>query len=409
MSTTDSASYAEQVARLLWPEPWGAPRVTRSRHRPGSADRDAYVFPSPSRPRLLVPADVPGAASMLQRLGGGRSTLGGTRRALERAVRSRAFVHTRWPVLRIGAAAPGTDSIEQHISDRFGTEVRVGIMLGTRRVNQKPVLQVFDASGGLLAYAKIGHNELTSALVRREATALSAVRSRRPAAFDLPHVLDHSVWSGLDVLAISALATDPGRRPTAAARTAVMREVAHLNGTSTGPLADSTYWGRVRSSAERFSDTPRGDRLLAALDSLEHASGDQPVEFGSWHGDCGMWNMGLGDGIVKLWDWERYDADVPLGFDGVHLAAQAVQPGRRTAATQERDFLASLPRHLDTLGVPRAQHQLTLRLYLLEIALRYEHALAAEPLPSLESRTSWVLALLERLSGPASRLTKGRP
>jgi hypothetical protein len=100
---------------------------------------------------------------------------------------------------------------------------------------------------------------------------------------------------------------------------------------------------------------------------------------------------------------------VPLGFDGVHLAAQAVQPGRRDAASRERELLASLPRELAALGVARTQHELTLRLYLLEIALRYEDALAGEPLPSLERRTAWVLDLLERLPQPAPHLLKGRP
>ena len=49
-----SASYAAEVARLLWPDPWEAPYVTRVRHRPGLPHRDAYLFPSERRPRLLV-------------------------------------------------------------------------------------------------------------------------------------------------------------------------------------------------------------------------------------------------------------------------------------------------------------------------------------------------------------------
>ena len=62
-STDSSASYAAEVARLLWPEPWDAPHVTRTRHRGGLPHRDAYLFPSERRPRLLVPADVPGSST----------------------------------------------------------------------------------------------------------------------------------------------------------------------------------------------------------------------------------------------------------------------------------------------------------------------------------------------------------
>ena len=82
-----SASYAAEVARLLWPEPWEAPYVTRSRHRSGPPHRDAYLFPSERRPRLLVPADVPGSSSMLQRLGRGRSALVGPDAQPARALR----------------------------------------------------------------------------------------------------------------------------------------------------------------------------------------------------------------------------------------------------------------------------------------------------------------------------------
>jgi len=56
-----SASYAVEVARLLWPEPWDEPYVTRSRSGDRAAHRDAYIFPSRARPRLLVPADLPDA------------------------------------------------------------------------------------------------------------------------------------------------------------------------------------------------------------------------------------------------------------------------------------------------------------------------------------------------------------
>lgn len=392
-----SASYAAEVVRLLWPEPWAAPYVTRSRHRTGTPHRDAYLFPSERRPRLLVPADVPGSSSMLQRLGTGRSTLAGPMRSiLERSVDSRAFALARWPMLRVRATDPSADSIENHLANCFATEVRVGVLLGTRRVNQKPVLQVFDLQGGLLGYAKVGHNHLTAALVRREADSLATVGGHHPRSFRAPRLLHHGQWAGLEVLVMSALPTNPRQGVTGAARLAAMREVVRLTGTISVPLAGSGFWARLRRSAEFLSEEPDGSRLQAAADSIERCHGADPVSLGGWHGDWGRWNMGVGDGVLQLWDWERYDPEVPVGFDGLHFAAQGVRPGEHDERRQEEAFQRSVPQTLADLGAPSDQHELTFRLYLLEIAVRYVDALTHGATPALRRRTSWVLSLLER-------------
>ena len=122
------------------------------------------------------------------------------------------------------------------------------------------------------------------------------------------------------------------------------------------------------------------------------------VHLGGWHGDWGRWNMGMGDGILQLWDWERYDPEVPIGFDALHFAAQSVRPGEREARRQEAAFLGSAPSALAELGVAPGQHDLVLRLYLLEIAVRYVDALTHGATPALQRRTAWVLSLLEQLA-----------
>jgi hypothetical protein len=404
------ASYAAEVARLLWPEPWAAPYVTRSRHRRGTPHRDAYLFPNQRHARLLVPADVPGSSSMLRRLGAGRSPLARpVRSLLERSVHSRAFTLSRWPMLRVPAPAVAADSIETHLAGCFGTEVRVGVLLGTRRVNQKPVLQVFDLDGRLLGYAKVGHNELTAALVRREGRALEAVAGREPESFRVPTVLHTGQWSGLEVLVMSALPVDPRERVSTAARLDAMREVARLTGTTEAQLAGSGFWARLRGDASRLANEENGHRLLAAAEAIEGSLGADMVELGAWHGDWGHWNMGIGHGALQVWDWERFDAEVPVGFDGLHYLAQSVRPGEREAQRQEDEFHQALPRTLTELGVRRDHHDLTLSLYLMEIATRYVDALTFGATPALQRRTAWVLSLLERrLAQPHPALVEGR-
>lgn len=404
-----SATYAAEVARLLWPEPWAAPELTRDRHRSVPERRDAYVFPSPMRPRVLVPADLPGSAGMVRRLGSGRSRLTGPARLLlERSVRSRAFPLVRWPMLRVRATDPVADSVERHLGECLGTDVRVGVLLGTRRANQKPVLQVFRLDGSVVGYAKLGHNALTASLVRREARALVRVTNLLPHSFHAPQVLLHSRWSGLEVLVVSDLPTT-GRPVRHGALLPATREVAGLGGTTRGTLAASGYWRRRQEAVVQLDPTQETDRLGAVARLIEERHGDEPVTFGGWHGDWGAWNMGMAaDGALQVWDWERYDPEVPVGFDPLHFAAQQVRPGQRDERRQEAVFLAAVPRVLDELGVRTSQHELVLLLYLVEMALRYVDAQRHGTTPALERRTAWVLSLLEQRLDGATRTPEGR-
>ncbi|MCY7400676.1 MAG: hypothetical protein LH477_06930, partial [Nocardioides sp.] len=318
---------------------------------------------------------------------------------LERSVRHRAFPLTRWPMLRVPATDPSADCIEKHLGRYFGTEVRVGVLLGTRRVNQKPVLQVFDLAGRVQGYAKVGHNPLTAALVQHEARSLAAVGALGPRSFRVPQLLRHDQWSGLDVLVMSALDTDPGHRVPRGTRLAAMREVAHLAGVTTRPLADSGFWARLHGAAQVLPDDSDGAFLRAAARTIEQRHGAEAVSLGGWHGDWGGWNMGMGAGVLQLWDWERYDAEVPVGFDGLHFTAQSVRPGERDARRQAESFVQSVPETLAELGVPSEQHELTLRLYMLEMAVRYVEALTHGVTPELRRRTSWVLSMVETPPG----------
>ncbi len=395
-----SASYAVEVARLLWPEPWGAPYVTRTRDHNGRAHRDVYLFPSRRRPRLLVPADVPGSSSMLQRLGPGRSAVvRPVRGLLQRSVHARSFALARWPVLRVVAADPDADSIEQHLADVMGTPVRVGIMLGTRRVNQKPVLQVFDLDGRLLAYAKVGHNELTAALVRREAAALQRLHADPPRWCRVPRVVYHGQWGGLALLVTTPMLPEPGVRGVPRqARVNAMLEVAGLDGARHSTLQDSGFWRAMRAEVTRIAPEPGGAELARLADRIEDRDGRTVVQLGCWHGDWSRWNMNLREGIVQIWDWERYDAEVPWGLDALHLAAHVVRPAQGDPRQQERELLESVPTVLGELGVAPAEHDLTLRLYLATIGVRYLDALSHSATPALRRRMKWVLDLLERLS-----------
>ncbi|WP_457205717.1 hypothetical protein [Nocardioides sp. P5_C9_2] len=405
-----SASYAAEVARLLWPAPWGTPYTTRALRPSALPHREAYIFPSARNPRLLVPTDLPAAATMLGRLGNdGSRFVRPMRSVLQRSVRSPAFALARWPKLRVEGGDPRADSIENHLGDVLGTEVRVGVVLGPRRVNQKPVLQIFGLDGTLVGYAKVGHNALTAALVRHEAEALRTVGGLAPRSFRAPQLLHHGSWCGLDVLVMSPLSTDRTEPVNESTRIASMLEVARLGGVRHRVLSQSAFWSRLRTGALRLADVPHGSTLPTAVLAIEATDGGVELEVGGWHGDWGPWNMGMSNGVLQLWDWERYEAEVPLGFDGLHLIAQGVVAGHRDQPLQERHFLGSVSHGLSTFGVDPSQHDLVLRLYLLEMAVRYVDALTHGARPEFERRTAWVVSLLTRLLElPRSTVTEGR-
>ena len=396
----ESTDYASEVAQMLWPPPWGEPEFTRGARGPAAEERDAYLFPSRRRPRLLVPVDVPSSASMVHRLGRGRASLDVPLRGLlERAVRSRAFAMTRWPVLRVSSGDPGADSIESYLSQALGVSVRVGVLLGTRRPNQKPVLAIFDRdSHEVVGYAKIGHNELTAGLVRREARALAAVGAARPSSFQAPRLLHSGTWGRLEVVVMSALHTDPRKLVSTAQRLAAMTEVASLRGTQAEPLDQSEYWSSLRSTTGEVVDAGARGRLVAAAAAIEARHGRDVLMFGSWHGDWGGWNMGVdASGRVQLWDWERFGSGVPVGFDAVHFAVQRLRPGKRDAARREEQLTRSMSSTLEVHGVHAAAAGLTLRLYLLDMAVRYQDSWCHAQTPALQRRAGWVTDFLERL------------
>ncbi len=421
-SSSASVSYADEVTRLLWPQPWTEPHHTRRRQRSTSVTRDSYVFPHRANPRLLVPADVPGSFTMLKRLGNDRSRFARPiRAAAQWSGRSGLFKVTRWPVLRVSSTAPGADSIETYLGDNLAQSVRAGVVLGPRRVNQKPVLQLFGTDGTVLGFAKIGHNQLTAGLVRREAASLADVNARAPRHFRVPRLLHHGQWSGLDVLVMSALVSDPRLTVPFDTRVAAMRELAEATAREPAPLGTSSYWERVGRDSHRLAATPQGPRLAGAIESIESGSAGVELRLGGWHGDWGTWNMGMGgpegaedgrpDGtVLQLWDWERNDPEVPIGFDALHLAAQLVRPGHEDQLRQQEHFLGVVPQVLNQLDADPEHHELTLHLYLLEMGLRYTDALQHGATPVLRRRLDWVLELLELLlEQPHPTPSEGRP
>ncbi|WCO68556.1 hypothetical protein PO878_07420 [Iamia majanohamensis] len=295
------ATALDAVAALLAPD--GGPAGPTRRYA---------VLPSPSRPRYLVPT--------AGRAGAGAHLRPGT---------GRRAAATRWAVrgaLRLGAGrllpgavavadgTPGAPGLRRHLGTLVGRdEVEVAIALGGPRPNRKPVLQVLASDGRTLAWAKLGVDDHTDALVAHEADAL-ARRPDPPVA--TPEVLASGTWQGHPLLVLAHMDLVETTGPldlTVAALAAVA-------GPASRAPATGAWWEALRARAAAGVD-PDG-AVAARLDALGARLDGRTWPFGRWHGDLAPWNAAWDGDRLLVWDWERSEAPVPLGLDAVHNELQ---------------------------------------------------------------------------------------
>jgi hypothetical protein len=97
-----------------------------------------------------------------------------------------------------------------------------------------------------------------------------------------------------------------------------------------------------------------------------------PVTTGSWHGDLNSGNVALVAGVCPVWDWERFEAGVPLGFDLLHHDLhEAITVHGVAAEAAARRLVRDAARTLAPLGVLPATADAVARAYLVTLACRY--------------------------------------
>jgi hypothetical protein len=375
----------------LWPP--DSRRVTR---RPGRSPA-LLVLPNRRSPRLLVPTGLPGAAAMLARHSRSR------RQRLGQAVLSRGVrsgVLSLLPVSRIVAHDDGTglSSIQSYVRTHLPAAAYVGALLGPPRANAKPVLRIFDEDGVTIAFGKVGHNDLAAALVRHENGVLQELLDAGFNHLEPPKVLHCGTWRGLEVLLLGALASSGRAEASWVLPASAMYELAEHADVTTGRVGDSSYLRKLR---ERVAALPASSAVHEHLAVVARRTAQTQLSFGRWHGDWAPWNMGRGADPVPLWDWERSQSDVPLGFDIVHFILQAEfkdKAGASTAVAALREASAST---LTRWYQDREQVDATVLLYLCEILARYAADGGADPAPPLRIRIDTILRMLSMLTDNA--------
>jgi hypothetical protein len=181
-----------------------------------------------------------------------------------------------------------------------------------------------------------------------------------------------------------------------------MSELAAVRGVTTQPVFQSQYWCDLRLRLEACLPQPPAAALLQIMAELEAGADRANLTFGSWHGDWTPWNMTFSRGRALVWDWERFESGVPVGYDAVHYQLQAAVTGDAAADRAAAEAaVTGAPAALAPFGVEPGAAGFVAALYLLEIAARYLHDGAAEAGARLGDVGSWLLPVLTR---HASRL-----
>lgn len=392
------AGYLPELVATLWPTTAG-----------GDGQTVAYrIVPSRSRPRLIAPA------------GDSRAAVTAVRHAVEAvglAARARRSVVAG--LLRLGAgpllfrdgiaaAVDDPDGIEAYLANVLGQPVLLAVHVGPPRATRKPVLTLLDATGAVAGFAKLGVNRLTKTLVSAEGAALRKLAGKDLQPILAPELLHEGEWHGHSVLVQSALPVWLPRADAASAarveREALVR-LARCAGTRPRVLADSRYADRlqaaltvlVRSGDVQTSDATvvaEADRLLAFTRKLVNDGGE--IEFGAWHGDHNGGNAAVvADGRMLMWDWERYDTDVPVGFDALHAELQSAIFRRGVPPIDAARWLfRQAPQLLAPFGTVGAP-SVVAGLYLVELGTRYLRDRQWAAGVALGRLGTWLLPALE--------------
>lgn len=403
-ASADGDSYLADTVRLLWPAPARLSTTRRATETNGQL-RSYLVVPSARRPKVLIPARPRRAADAAIR--GFKSTQDhreawllaacatGLRLGGGAVLRDRLYVS----VPRQGAA----EDLESHLAATLHHPVHLSLHVSRPRAVRKPVLQLIDDAGCTFAFAKVGIDPFTSALVRGESRTVARLAPVRWRVLRVPRLLHAGTWHGHPLIVQQALPRSGGGHDERIVG-AAMDELARIDGTETVTLSASPFWTRLLERARRLPPSPVREVIIASLAELARSSGAARVEFGAWHGDWTPWNMNVRGGRVQVWDWEKFDVGVPVGFDAAHCFVQ------RAVVWDARPPADAFAQLIDRGEPMRTAHRLTVPaaqlagwMYTLTLAISYledrEPDLGNAPLTRLDG---WLPQALRRAAAAAS-------
>jgi phosphotransferase family enzyme len=289
---------------------------------------EAYaILPSGRDPRFLLPVqDSKRAAVGLNIYNAQRPFARLSRRLLSAGLHAgvaRPFLRDRVSI--------NTRFLKEKLSPVFGGEKNMSfaISIGTPGPNQKPVLQITNALGQELGYAKIGWNQQTISGVSKEEAALRQLGGVRFLHGLVPKVL-HGGCFGNRYLLVQSPCGAPGPA-------GVKLKSKHVQFLAELHQTDCSFDRLPYPQEKQMADLRRsGYHYFAHVleGARQFCSPFETAPFGPLHGDFTAWNIRRDSGRLAIVDWECYRKSAPAAWDLFHfIVAGAVEvedklPGR---------------------------------------------------------------------------------
>jgi hypothetical protein len=206
--------------------------------------------------------------------------------------------------------------------------------------------------------------------VRQEAATLRALEHAGLSGVRPPRALASLAWAGCELLVLEPLEVPARRLSRDAARRRLVDLVAEVALAGGREVVDWQRHPYRATLLERIDEC--GELAVPLRRELERIASRMPVATGAWHGDLNSGNVALVPGVCPVWDWERFETGVPIGFDLLHHDLhEAITVHGVAAETAARRLVREAARTLAPLGVLPATADAVARAYLVTLACRY--------------------------------------
>lgn len=297
------------------------------------------------------------------------------RAGLRLGVRQPFLRRVRLPISQ--AEQPGAHQapLLAHLQGLVGqSSLTYAISLGAPGPHRTPLVQMMDACGRVLAYAKVGHDAASNALVQNEARVLQALAPARWQAFTLPQVLATDWWQGFFLCVLSAPHTQYGRVP--ARLTPLHLMALHELWTMQAvwrPLPASPFWLTLAQYVRQVNHAYYRGVLEQGMASAERWLATTALPFRFCHGDFTPWNVQRDGQKLRIVNWECAASSGPPLWDLCHFMFQTLSLVEQwDAARICRALVGGTPRQwpiasaLRGVGLPDMPLQPLVLLYCIE-------------------------------------------
>lgn len=258
------------------------------------------------------------------------------------------FLRRVWlPMSRVAAPTqPSQAPLLAYLQDLVGqSHLTFAISLGTPGPHRKPVVQIMDAQGRIVGYAKIGQDAASNTLVQNEARVLQALATTQWQTLTFPQVVATGWWQGQCLCVLSAPQTPGGRVPQRLTplHLAALREL-WARPAEWMPVQTSPFWLTLAQHVRQVNHTYYRRVLEQGLANAAGWLAKTPLPFHFCHGDFTPWNLQRDGQKLFVVDWECASEAGPPLWDLFHFIFQTLYlVKKRDAASISRALVASGP------------------------------------------------------------------